>query len=79
MATPASGVAGVVAAEPLELATLHVFISRALQKVLREAPKKHTQLRQACTEVIGAQRRAPATLCARMHADACRPSRAQTS
>lgn len=40
-------------AEPeLEARTMHVFISRALQKVLREAPKKHAQLRQACTEVI---------------------------
>ena len=33
---------------------MHVFISRALQKIHREAPKKHTQLRQACNEVIGA-------------------------
>jgi len=32
---------------------MHVFISRALQKILREAPKKHAQLRQACIEVIG--------------------------
>jgi hypothetical protein len=41
---------------------MHVFISRALQKILREAPKKHAQLRQACIEVIGALhalRRAP--------------------
>ena len=34
---------------------MHVFISRALHKILREAPKKHTQLRTACTEVIGLQ------------------------
>ena len=26
---------------------MHVFISRALHKILREAPKKHTQLRAA--------------------------------
>ena len=32
---------------------MHVFVSRALHKILREAPKKHTQLRTACTEVIG--------------------------
>ena len=32
---------------------MHVFISRALHKILREAPKKHTQLRAACQEVIG--------------------------
>ena len=38
----------------LETKTMHVFISRALQKVLKEAPKKHTQLRQSCTEVLGA-------------------------
>jgi brefeldin A-inhibited guanine nucleotide-exchange protein len=31
---------------------MHVFISRALHKILREAPKKHTQLRAACQEVI---------------------------
>ena len=37
----------------LEQRTMHVFISRALQKILRECPKKHTALRQACTEVIG--------------------------
>ena len=31
---------------------MHVFISRALHKILREAPKKHTQLRgAACSEV----------------------------
>ena len=33
---------------------MHVFISRALQKVLKEAPKKQTQLREACKTVIGA-------------------------
>ena len=33
--------------------TMHAFISRALQKVLKEAPKKHTQLRQSCTTVLG--------------------------
>ena len=32
---------------------MHVFISKALQKILREAPKKHVALRTACTEVIG--------------------------
>lgn len=31
---------------------MHVFISRALQKVLKEAPKKHTALRQACQTAI---------------------------
>ena len=39
--------------EELEVKTMHVFISLALQKILREAPKKHTQLRTACIEVIG--------------------------
>lgn len=39
--------------EALEQRTMHVFISRALHKILREAPKKHTQLRTACQEVIG--------------------------
>ena len=39
--------------EALEQRTMHVFISRALHKILREAPKKHTQLRAACQEVIG--------------------------
>eukprot|EP00966_Prymnesium_polylepis_P049941 1156095-Prymnesium_polylepis.1 len=38
----------------LEVRTMHVFISRALSKIYREAPKKHTQLRNACNEVIGA-------------------------
>ena len=38
----------------LEVRTMHVFISRALQKVLKEAPKKQTQLREACKTVIGA-------------------------
>ena len=33
---------------------MHVFISRALSKIYREAPKKHAQLRSACNEVIGA-------------------------
>ena len=37
----------------LEHRTMHVFISRALQKVLKEAPKKHTELRQSCAAVIG--------------------------
>ena len=37
----------------LEVRTMNVFISRALQKVLKEAPKKHTQLRAACTSVLG--------------------------
>jgi hypothetical protein len=32
---------------------MHVFISRALQKILREASKKQTALRQACTDVLG--------------------------
>lgn len=36
----------------LETRTMHVFISRALQKVLKECPKKHTQLRQSCAAVI---------------------------
>ena len=50
--------------QEMENRTMHVFISRALQKIHREAPKKHTQLRQACVEVIGAlqphtQRRQP--------------------
>ena len=40
-------------ASDLEARTMHVFISRALQKIHREAPKKHAQLRQACNEVIG--------------------------
>jgi len=31
---------------------MHVFISRALSKIYREAPKKYTQLRTACNEVI---------------------------
>ena len=39
--------------EALEQRTMHVFIYRALHKILREAPKKHTQLRAACQEVIG--------------------------
>lgn len=38
---------------------MHVFISKALTKILRECPKKHTQLRTACQEVIGAQQPAP--------------------
>ena len=29
--------------EALEQRTVHVFISRALTKILRKAPKKHTQ------------------------------------
>ena len=36
-----------------EQRTMHVFLSKALHKILREAPKKHTQLRTACSEVIG--------------------------
>ena len=39
-------------ARELETRTMHVFISRALQKVLKECPKKHTQLRQSCAAVI---------------------------
>ena len=38
--------------DELETRTMHVFISRALQKVLKECPKKHTQLRQSCAAVI---------------------------
>ena len=41
--------------DDLESRTMHVFISRALQKVLKEAPKKHVQLRQSCAAVIGEQ------------------------
>ena len=41
-------------AQDLEVRTAHVFISRALTKIYREAPKKHAQLRSACNEVIGA-------------------------
>ena len=37
----------------LEAQTLNVFISRALKQVLKEAPKKSVQLRQACVAVIG--------------------------
>ena len=33
---------------------MHVFVSRALQKILRECPKKHAALRQSCIDVIGA-------------------------
>ena len=40
--------------DALEAQTLQVFVSRALKKVLKEAPKKHVQLRQACVAVIGA-------------------------
>ena len=47
--------------DDLEVRTMHVFISRALQKVLKEAPKKQTQLREACKTVIGA----PYFFCAR--------------
>ena len=39
--------------DELEERTMHVFIARALKKVLKEAPKKHVQLRQACAAVIG--------------------------
>ncbi len=39
----------------LEVRTMHVFVSRALQKIMREAPKKQTALRQACNDVIGAR------------------------
>jgi hypothetical protein len=42
-------------ADELEQRTMHVFISRALQKVLKDAPKKNLQLREACKSVIGAQ------------------------
>ena len=41
------------AGQDLEVRTMHVFISRALQKILKESPKKHTQLRQACMAVLG--------------------------
>ena len=41
--------------DDLGVRTMHAFISRALQKILLAAPKKHTQLRQACIEVIGAR------------------------
>ena len=40
---------------------MHVFISRALQKVIKEAPKKQTQLREACKTVIGTRRAADCT------------------
>ena len=43
----------------LEQRTMHVFISKALTRILRECPKKHTQLRTACQEVIGARQSAP--------------------
>ena len=49
----------------LEVRTMHVFISRALQKVLKEAPKKQTQLREACKTVIGAPACPRASLAAR--------------
>lgn len=41
-------------ADSTEAATLQVFISRALKKILKEAPKRNAQLRQACVAVIGA-------------------------
>ena len=41
-------------ADDLEVRTMHVFVSRALQKILRECPKKHAALRQSCIDVIGA-------------------------
>ena len=33
---------------------MHVFVTRALQTILKDAPKKHAELRKACTSVIGA-------------------------
>ena len=41
-------------ADDLEVRTMHVFVSRALQKILRECPKKHAALRQSCIDVTGA-------------------------
>ena len=38
----------------LEARTMHVFVTRALQTILKDAPKKHAELRKACTSVIGA-------------------------
>ena len=32
------------------------FGTRALQTILKDAPKKHAELRKACTSVIGALR-----------------------
>jgi len=49
----------------LEVRTMHVFISRALQKILKEAPKKLTALRTSCTSVLGACPRPAAAACAR--------------
>ena len=49
----------------LEERTMHVFIQRALKKILKEAPKKHVQLRQSCAAVIGALLRSGAQLAAR--------------
>ena len=46
----------------LETRTMHVFISRALEKLLKEAPKKQTQLREACKTVIGTRRAADCTV-----------------
>ena len=40
----------------LEARTMHVFVTRALQTILKDAPKKHAELRKACTSVIGALR-----------------------
>ena len=47
--------------DALEVRTMHVFISRALEKLLKEAPKKQTQLREACKTVIGTRRAADCT------------------
>lgn len=55
----ASGAATPPSDATLEQRTMHVFISKALTKILRECPKKHTQLRTACQEVIGALQPAP--------------------
>jgi len=52
-----------VAPADLEVRTMHVFISRALQKILREASKKQTALRQSCTDVIGALDGPSAAIC----------------
>ena len=40
----------------LEARTMHVFVTRAPQTILKDAPKKHAELRKACTSVIGALR-----------------------
>ena len=47
----------------LETRTMHVFVIRALQKILKETPKKQMQLRQACTCIIGVCKSALCILC----------------